>query len=132
MQKIFANADAEVSKEQVQGWLKKDDEAGFINLHDIMLSSYLNGLITHFRGKRDGAQPQPEKKLTNNLILRKLKIALAYQDTDMIEVLALADIRISKGELSAFFRKPDHRHYRECKDQFLRNFLNGLQIKQRA
>ena len=50
---------------------------------------------------------------------------------DVLAVMALADFRMSKSELSAFFRKPDHKHYRECKDQILRNFLKGLQLKYR-
>ena len=65
------------------------------------------------------------------MIFMKLKIALNLKAEDVLEVLALADLRISKHELSAFFRKPDNKHYRECKDQILRNFLKGLQLKYR-
>ena len=73
--------------------------------------------------------PIPEKQLTNNLILRKLKIALDYKDTDVLDIFDIAEFDISKHELSAFFRKPGQKQYRECKDQFLRNFLFGLQRK---
>jgi len=41
--------------------------------------------------------------------------------------LHTANLRISKHELSAFFRKLDHKHYRECKDQILRKFLKGVE-----
>ena len=70
--------------------------------------------------------------LTNNDILKKLRIALSYKDDDIIEMLKLVDFIISKSELSALFRKDDHENYMECGDQFLRNFLNGLIIKRRG
>ncbi|MDB4261608.1 DUF1456 family protein, partial [bacterium] len=72
-----------------------------------------------------------EDALTNNLILRKLKIALELQSEDIIDILKLAELELSASELSSFFRKPGHRNYRACKDQVLRNFLMGLQIKLR-
>ena len=70
--------------------------------------------------------------LTNNDILKKLRIALELKDTDIIEILKLADFEITKSELSALFRTPDHRNYKECGDQILRNFLNGLIIRNRG
>ena len=62
----------------------------------------------------------------------KLKIALNLQADDILEMLQLADFKISKHELSAFFRKADHKHYRKCQDQVLRHFLKGLQFKHRG
>ena len=73
----------------------------------------------------------PEELLSNNLILRKLKIALNLKDVDMIEIFQLVNVRISKHELSAFFRREDQAQYRECLDQYLRNFLKGMQVKYR-
>ena len=70
--------------------------------------------------------------MTNNDILKKLRIALSYRDTDILEVLKLADFHMTKSELSAIFRKEDHPNYKECGDQLLRNFLNGLIIKKRG
>ena len=89
-------------------------------------ANFLNGLINDRRGKKDGPQPDPEPRLNNNIIFRKLKIALDLKVEDVLEILALTDVYISKHELSAFFRKPDHKHYRVCKDQILRNFLNSM------
>ena len=66
-----------------------------------------------------------------NSVFRKLKIALDLKADDVLDILGLANLRISKHELSAFFRKPDHKHYRECKDQVLRSFLKGVQLKYR-
>ena len=70
--------------------------------------------------------------MTNNDILKKLRIALSFRDTDILEVLKLADFNMTKSELSAIFRKEDHPNYKECGDQLLRNFLNGLIIKKRG
>ena len=61
----------------------------------------------------------------------KLKIALNMKAEDVLQTLSLAGFRLSKHELSAFFRKADHKHFRVCKDQVLRNFLQGLQIELR-
>jgi uncharacterized protein YehS (DUF1456 family) len=89
----------------------------------------LNGLIIERRGRREGPLPKPEKRLNNNEILTKLKIALSLRSEDLAEIMYLAEYRVSAHELSAFFRKPSHKRYRLCKDQMLRNFLRGLQIK---
>lgn len=70
--------------------------------------------------------------MTNNDILKKLRVALRLRDDDILEILTLVDFKISKSELSAFFRKEDHPNYRECGDQVLRNFLNGLVLHLRG
>lgn len=128
---IFGLADLQVTREQISDWLKKDDDPAFQNCSDIQLATFLNGFIVDRRGKREGPQPVPEKRLSNNIIFRKLKIALDLKAEDILEILGETDVTISKHELSAFFRKESHKHYRECKDQILRNFLKGAQIKYR-
>ena len=129
---VFAAADAKVSREQISSWLKKEEDPGFEKLSDMQLAIFLNGLINDKRGKKEGPQhEEPEKRLTNNIIFMKLKIALNLKAEDVLDIMSLAEFRISKHELSAFFRKPDHKHFRECKDQILRNFLKGLQLKYR-
>jgi uncharacterized protein YehS (DUF1456 family) len=70
--------------------------------------------------------------LTNNDILKKLRVAHKLRDTDIVDICALVDFRVSKAELGAFFRKEDHPKYKECGDQILRNFLNGLIIHLRG
>jgi len=129
---IFGKADHEVTRGQVSDWLKKDDDPAYQECSDTQLAIFLNGLINDKRGKREGAQPEPEKQLNNNIIFMKLKIALNLKAEDVLGILELAEFRISKHELSAFFRKPGHKHYRECKDQILRNFLQGMQLKYRS
>jgi hypothetical protein len=70
--------------------------------------------------------------MTNNDVFKKLRVALMLRDDEIVEILQLADFKISKSELSAFFRKDDHPNYRECGDQVLRNFLNGLVLHLRG
>lgn len=132
MIEIFALADAEVTRPQISNWLKKDDDPYFQGILDVELATFLNGFINDRRGKKEGEQPKPEKKTNNNIIFRKLKIALNLRDDDIIEILKSVDMRISKSELSAFFRNPKQNQYRPCKDQFLRNFLQGILLKYRT
>ena len=128
---IFDQAGHQVTRAQISDWLKRDDDPACKKCSDMHLAIFLNGLINDKRGKRDGPQPEPEKSLSNNAVFMKLKIALNLKADDVIKILSLAGVNISKHELSAFFRRPDHKHYRECKNQMLRNFLNGLQLKYR-
>ncbi len=129
---LFGFGELEVTRPEISNWLKKDDDPDFKSLHDKQLAAFLNGFIILKRGKKEGASaPIAEKTLNNNIILRKLKIALTLKDEDIIEILGRVDIRLSKPELSAFFRDSDHKHYRLCKDQFLRNFLFGMQVTYR-
>jgi uncharacterized protein YehS (DUF1456 family) len=129
---IFGLVNYQVTREQISDWLKKDDDPAFQKCSDTQLAIFLNGLINDKRGKKEGPQPEPEQRLTNNIIFKKLKIALNLKAEDVLEIMERADLRISKHELSAFFRKPGHKHYRVCKDQILRNFLKGVQLKYRA
>ena len=111
--------------------LKKSTESDFLNCSDSYLAAFLNGLIIEKRGKKEGLQPLPEKKLNNNMIFTKLKIAFHLKSDDILEILSLADFELSSHELSSFFRKRTHKNYREYKDQILRYFLKGLQLKYR-
>jgi len=70
--------------------------------------------------------------MSNNDIMKKLRVALKFTDDDIIEVLALVDFRVTKTELGAIFRKEDHPNFKPCGDQLLRNFLNGLIIYKRG
>lgn len=128
---IFALGDVEISRSELLDWLKKDNQEGYVGLDDKRLDAFLKGLITYRRGKLEtppGQAQKPEAPLTNNGILKKLRIALNFKEEDMLNTLKLADFAISKGELSAFFRQKGHKNYRECGDQIIRNFLQGLTI----
>jgi uncharacterized protein YehS (DUF1456 family) len=126
MMALFAMGGKEVTRAEISSWLKKDDDPDFTAIYDKDLAIFLNGLIIDKRGKKDGEIPVPEKRLNNNIILRKLKIALDMKDVDILETLDVANFDFSKHELSALFRKPSHPHFRACKDQILRVFLQGL------
>lgn len=129
MIELFALADHKVTRAEISNWLKKDDDLSYKELLDVEMAIFLNGFINERRGKKEGPQSEPEKRLNNNIILRKLKIALNLKDEEILEILMLADLRISKHELSAFFRNPNQEQYRLCRDQVLRNFLFGMQKK---
>lgn len=131
MMELFALGGLEVTRTQVCDWLKREDDQDMKAIYDQQLASFLNGFINDKRGKKEGEQAAAEKKLNNNIVLRKLKIALNLKDEEILEILMLANFRISKSELSAFFRKPDQSQFKMCKDQIMRNFLHGLRIKYR-
>lgn len=128
---IFAAADHEVTRAEVSDWLKRDEDPAFKDCDDPTLAVFLNGLINKRRGRKEGPLPVPEKRLNNNIIFRKLRIALDLKAEDILDILQSVNLKMSKHELSAFFRKVDHKHYRECHDQVLRNFLKGVQTKYR-
>ena len=128
---IFALGDMTIEESQVVPWLLKDEEAQ-TKLKDVELASFLNGMIVLNRGRKEGVTMVAERQLNNNIIFRKLRIALAMKDTDIISVYDEVDMNISKSELSAIFRNPKQSQYRACQDQFLRNFLLGLQYRHRG
>ena len=126
---IFSLVGASVTSTQVINWLRKDEDQQQVALEDHQLSNFLNGFIIKKRGRRDGDLPKADQSLSKNLILMKLKIALNLQAEDIIAMLKENNLVIGRSELSAFFRKPDHKNYRHCKAQFLRNFLQGIEQK---
>ena len=131
MIQIFALGGKEISREDLLDRLKKDSQEGFVELDNDAMDAFLKGLITHKRGtleEKPGQAPKPELALNNNSILKKLRIALNFKEEDMLSTLQLADFKISKPELSAFFRQKGHKNYRACGDQIIRNFLQGLTL----
>jgi len=117
----------ELTAEQVHGMLEKDDAPGFVPCNDRILAHVLDGLIVFRRGRDESQPPRPvEKRITNNLVLKKLRVAFELKDQDIIDILASVDFAVSKAELNALFRQPGHNNYRPCGDQLLRLFLKGL------
>jgi uncharacterized protein YehS (DUF1456 family) len=121
----------EIKPVEVLNLLKKEDEAGFAVCIDTVMGAFLDGLIISRRGAqvpKHGSAKAADMALNNNLILRKLRIALELNDEAMLAVLGKASVLISKPELSAMFRAEGHRNYKPCGDQFLRNFIRGLTL----
>lgn len=104
-------------------------------LNNEYFERFLNGLITSQRGVRKDA-PEPKLALTaenaNNLLLKKMKIALSLTTEEVHEIMEDAGGRLTKSELGAVLRKEGHRNYKACGDRYVRSFLNGLKIRYRG
>ena len=121
----------EIRPTDVLKLLKKEEETGFVACDDAVMGAFLDGLIISRRGAHEpkpGSAKEPDRALNNNLILRKLRIALELNDEAMLAILGRAGVKLSKSELSAMFRAEGHRNYKPCGDQFLRNFIRGLTL----
>ena len=122
-----------VEKDDVRAFLLKEDEPGYLACSDAALAHFLDGLIVHRRGRDEGVPPRlVEKRISNNVVLKKLRVAFELKDVDMHQVFADAGFPVSKPELSALFRQPGHKNFRPCGDQMLRNFLKGLTLRVRG
>jgi len=126
--KLIGTQDYELDINELRAWMLNEDDPAHEKMDDYDLAVLLNAIIEWKRGKREGEKAVHENYLNNNQILRKLKIALSLKDEDMLYYLEAAGRIISKHELSAFFRHPEQAQYRECQDQILRNFLQGLEL----
>ena len=130
MVQIFKKGKIVLTREDVIDYLKKDIDEGFKKLNNNDLIAFLDGLIIQKRGKKEDGTPVPQIKVTknnlNNVLLRKLRIALSFKSYDMIKIFKLGGVEISEGELSALFRSEDHKNYKECGDKYIRVFLKGL------
>jgi len=122
----------EASRTDIVSYLKKDEEEGFLHCPDEVMAYFLDGLVIFRRGKDDSRPPLPvELPVTNNIILKKLRVAFELKEDDLHAILKSVDFPVSKPELSALFRKVGHNNYRPCGDQLLRNFLKGLTLRVR-
>lgn len=128
LMEIFKLANYDVDPSQISKWLKREEDECYENLEDGALAHFLNGFIVQMRGARDQGLPAAESKLNNNIIFRKLKIALELKNDDVLKVMNAVKYQVSKHEISAFLRREGHKHYRSCQDQFLRYFLRGLKL----
>lgn len=121
----------EITQAKMNAYLKREDEPGFEECPQNTMARFLNGLVYYKRGKDESRPPLEIELPTNNEVLKKLRVAFQLKDDDIIAMLERDEFRISKTELSAFFRKKDHHNYRACEDQFLRRFLKGLTMRLR-
>lgn len=145
MVEIFNLGGVEITVPEVVQILKKADEDEEENEDQIkcttsMFDSFLNGLIIFKRGVQEPkpgmtkptAQPSQKGEHINNLLLKRVKIALSLTTDDMLEIFKNAGLTVTKGELGALLRKEGHKNYKECGDKFARNFLKGLAIRYRG
>jgi uncharacterized protein YehS (DUF1456 family) len=122
-----------LSRDEVMSILKKVGEAGCVECSNRVLALFLDGLVVDRRGRDASRPPRPlEKHVTNNVVLKKLRVAFELRDVDMHQILAAAGFPISKPEMSALFRQSGHKNFRPCGDQLLRNFLKGLTLRLRG
>jgi uncharacterized protein YehS (DUF1456 family) len=129
----LADPTVELEREQVQAYLKKEGEPGYEECSNQVLVLFLDGLVVQRRGRDESQPPRPpEKRVTNNVVLKKLRVAFELKDVDMHQILESAGLPVSKPELSALFRQPDHKNFKLCGDQLLRNFLKGLTLRVRG
>lgn len=124
---IYGLAGVTASRAEISDWLKRDDDPDYVECSDTSLAAFLNGFIVLKRGKKDDSEVVNEAKLTNNIIFNKIKIALTLKSPDILDLLSAAGIELGKHELSAFFRKAEHKNYRHCNDQIMRKLFQGLQ-----
>jgi len=133
MIKIFARVGQVLNEDEVQSLLGKEDEEGTVICLDDLMAAFLDSLIVELRGPPRPGSPPPAipDRISNNDIIKKVRIALKLQEADMMAILEAGGQPMSKGELSALFRKPGHKHYRACGDQVMRAFLRGLTLRLR-
>jgi len=131
MVQIFALAALPLERIDIEPLLQKETDADFVECQDYVLAAFLDGLILQLRGRKEGSPepstPQPGLRLTNNDILKKLRIALELREDDLIAIMKRANVDASASELGALFRQSNHRNFKPCGDQFLRNFITGLE-----
>ncbi|MFD0725916.1 YehS family protein [Lysobacter brunescens] len=129
----LVDPDFPLDKATVQAFLRREDDPEYVACSDAVLAHVLDGLVIHRRGRNGDQPPRPvEKRITNNIVLKKLRVAFELKDVDLHEVFAAAGFPLSKPEMSALFRQPGHHNYRPCGDQLLRNFLKGLTLRVRG
>lgn len=125
--KILALGGREATEAELGLWLKKEEEPGYASCRDEVLAAFLDGFILLRRGPRpEGSPVTTPERLTNNLILKKLRIALAWQEEEVLAALSAGGMEISRNELTALFRKPGQKNFKPCGDQLLRAFLTGM------
>lgn len=129
---IIALAGLELSRDDVAAFLLRDEAPGYRPCSDRVMAHFLDGLIVHRRGRDESRPARPiETHVTNNVVLKKLRVAFQLDEDALLTVLRDAGFPVSKPELSALFRNPSHPNYRACGDQMLRNFLKGLTLRVR-
>jgi uncharacterized protein YehS (DUF1456 family) len=123
---IFSLTNYDISDLEIENILKKKQDDGFRTCSYEELGAFLDGLITFKRGESSRKSSDEVVELTNNLILKKLRIALELKENEVEIIFGLSEIELSKQQLSSLFRKENNKHFRLCSDELLIAFLDGL------
>ena len=135
MIKIFREAGREVGQSAISAFLKTEDEDNYLPCSNPIMAFFLDGLIIHSRGRQEGSPPsaaKPVAELSNNTILKKLRIALDLKEEEMVRILKMGGVTMTNHEITALFRKQGHKHYKECDDQLLRRFIDGVALSRKG
>lgn len=129
IQALFAPSDIELSDKDVANLLKTDYQPGFEAMPEYILIVFLNNLIDQERGKKAdavAAQVAKHAKISNNDVLKKLRVAFVLHEQDLRDALKLVTIELTKSDLAALFRKAGHEHYKVCDDELVLDFIEGI------
>lgn len=133
IQALFAPSDIDLSEKDIANLLKTDYQPGFEPMPDYILIHFLNNLIDQQRGKKPDAETEvieKHAKISNNDVLKKLRIALVLHEQDLRAALKLVTIELTKSDLAALFRKAGHEHYKACDDELILDFIEGIGLLQ--
>lgn len=133
LQTIFARVDIDLTEKEITNLLKTDYEPRFELLPEYVLALFLNGYIEHCRGKKEGQEPEvinKTAKISNNDVLKKLRIAHNLHEQHVRDALKLVTIELTKSDLSALFRKPGHPQFKACDDELVLDFIEGVGLLQ--
>jgi uncharacterized protein YehS (DUF1456 family) len=122
------------SKRELNSFFSKMDEEGYVECNDLAMAALLDGMIILFRGRKEGSPDSPPRVaaavgceiLDNTKILKKIRIALSLQEADLLTIMELGGMALSRGDLSALFRRKGQKNYKECPDHVMQCFLSGL------
>ena len=130
---LFGLGGIEITESQLLSLLAKEEEDNYHSCSNEQLLGFLDGLILHNRGPREGSAPpkSAQAEPINNQVFKKLRVGLELKEEDILSLLSLAGFNVRKPELTSLFRNPSHKHFKPCGDQFLRNFLQGLALQRR-
>lgn len=127
LHQCFTLGGSQLSLETVSCFLLKPDDADYQVCEEVDMSRFLDGLITHRRGPSKEGLRNPVA-LNNNIIMKKLRIALELEARDLDNAFMLSDCELSPHEISSLFRKPGTKHYVECSDHVFERFMSGLSL----
>ncbi len=129
--KAYRLVDKKISQDDVDDILREPSDEKFILLSNEGFELFLNGFIAYKRGPSNKKAKKQKIYFSNNIILKKLKIALDLKDEDIVKIFESDGLEITKSQLTAYFRRDGHINYRKCSDSLLKRFIKGLDTKEK-